>query len=339
MQAGIAGICVNRHGEEDNMGNVQLRVLLLVISTMVLSGCAGHKSPWEQAQTVNTIEAYQDFLAQHPQGEFADKARARIQELRYRRALAENTIEACEDFIHIYLEGEFVDSIRVQLEQLYYLRAISEDDSKIYRNYLRCFPYGQRAGEIRERVEKLDLAAARSANTVEALEEFLDRYPNSEAAGEIRSRLQNLYVKINRKVLVPWTTFADCVLSVRRRLNNNLRLTINRPDGKTPFYIISPLERNGAILLGSNQPSEASVSALTGELRQNRPDEQFYTVLGVGTYLKMDADDWVEICGVTFKSGAVKIVDQGLEFQSGTIFRDIDIRPVRDTRLGVVQQE
>jgi len=321
------------------MGNTRVRFLLWIGCLIVLMGCAGHESPWQETQTANTIDAYQEFLAEHPHGEFTDKAREKIRELRFRRAVAENTIEAYEDFIRIYMEGELVDSARNHLEQVCYLRAISEDNTTMYRNYLRYFPLGEKAGEVRKRVEKLDLDYALSVNTVELYEQFLRRYPNSTSAEEIASRLRSLYVKIEKRLLVPWTTFSDCVLAVRRKLNNKLRLTVSRAEGELPGYIISPLDRDDYITLDPGQKADPAITALTGRINGYRPDDQFFAVLGVGTYLKMDADAWVEICGVTFKSGAVKIVDRGLEFQPGTIFRDIDIRPVHNTRLGVVPNE
>jgi len=321
------------------MGNTQVRVLLLIGFLIVLIGCAGHKSPWEEAQTANTIEAYEEFLAEYPHGEFADKAREKIRELRFRRVLAENTIEAYEDFILIYMEGELVDSVRSHLEQVCYLRAISEDNTTMYRKYLRCFPHGAKACEVRKRVEKLDLEYALSVNTVEVYEEFLRRYPNSASTEEIKSHLQSHYVKIEKRLLVPWTTFSDCVLALRRKLSNKLRLTVSRAEGELPRYIISPLDREGYITIDPGQKADPAITALTGLFDGYHPDDQFFAVLGIGTYLKMDTDAWVEICGVTFKSGAVKIVDRGLEFQPGTVFRDIGIRPVHDTRLGVVPNE
>ena len=53
-----------------------------------------------------------------------------------------------------------------------------------------------------------------------------------------------------------------------------------------------------------------------------RPDEMFFSALGVGTYLVLASEEWIEICGVTFKSGAINIVEKGLESQAGTGFAD-----------------
>ena len=39
--------------------------LLVLLCVLVLIGCATVKKDWEKAESINTIEAYQDFLRNH----------------------------------------------------------------------------------------------------------------------------------------------------------------------------------------------------------------------------------------------------------------------------------
>ena len=62
----------------------ELMKLLKVVAAfmpLLLLSCASDERSWKEAQTQDSVSAYEDYLAQYPKGEFADSARTKIKEL------------------------------------------------------------------------------------------------------------------------------------------------------------------------------------------------------------------------------------------------------------------
>ncbi|HKK11823.1 MAG TPA: outer membrane protein assembly factor BamD, partial [Flavobacteriaceae bacterium] len=57
---------------------------------------------FDNAQEVNTIEAYQDFLNKFPVGELSEKAKFSIAEINFKEAKKTNSIEEYKKFIQKY---------------------------------------------------------------------------------------------------------------------------------------------------------------------------------------------------------------------------------------------
>lgn len=57
-------------------------LVFLVALVVVVTGCSREQSHWEDTNNVNTIDAYQNFLKQYPDGKFAGYAQSRLIQLR-----------------------------------------------------------------------------------------------------------------------------------------------------------------------------------------------------------------------------------------------------------------
>jgi hypothetical protein len=93
-------------------------ILLLLVAVAIIAGCASMPKRWRQAESTNTIEAYEDFLKEYPEGSNAEKAKERIMELRYNEAVKENTIPAYQKFLESYPEQRFADDVLSRLNRL-----------------------------------------------------------------------------------------------------------------------------------------------------------------------------------------------------------------------------
>jgi len=129
---------------------------------LIFISCSAEKKDWENAESENSITAYEDYLKQYPQGKFADEGRSRIEAIQYEKAEATNTIEAYTDFLKRYAEGEFADRARSKVESIYF------NETKI-------------------------------TNSVEAYKDFLDRYPKGEVADRARKILEEIYPSFSRE--------------------------------------------------------------------------------------------------------------------------------------------
>jgi outer membrane protein assembly factor BamD (BamD/ComL family) len=128
---------------------------------ILLVACGSAKYEWSQATNLNTIAAYQGFLAKYPNDGHASDASNRIAELK--DAQAWNAAQAAAS-----VEG--------------------------YQQYLSAEPNGTHAQAARDEIEARERAAAwRSAQTNEtaqSLQDFLQKYPTGMEADAARGKLK-----------------------------------------------------------------------------------------------------------------------------------------------------
>jgi len=105
------------------MRTVNLRttgITLLSLSLLVLAGCSRVKDDWKAAQTTDTAEAYQQFIREHGDSEFASQAEARVQQLLedadWKAAAAADTRDAYEQFVAQHADGKWAQEARVRIE-------------------------------------------------------------------------------------------------------------------------------------------------------------------------------------------------------------------------------
>ncbi len=138
-------------------------VSLLVLLALLPAACSDPEKAWEQAEREDSNQAYLEFLAKYPQGEYADRARRRIAELKIERA---------------------------------WERAQFRDRIEHYRRFLEQYPDSQYAAAARERIAALERdaawAAAADSEDIEALEAFLARYPDAPQAAAARELIAGL---------------------------------------------------------------------------------------------------------------------------------------------------
>lgn len=98
---------------------LQKRFLTISIIVIVHLGCASEKSVWEETQSIHTIHSYEEFLKRYPEGTFAHKARAMIEELYFKEAQSIDTISSYEEFLASYPEGPLATKARCRIKIFY----------------------------------------------------------------------------------------------------------------------------------------------------------------------------------------------------------------------------
>jgi hypothetical protein len=90
------------------------------LALVLLAGCSRAKDDWNAAQSADTGEAYQDFLQQHPDSEYAVQAQARLKQLAedrdWQQAAAADKPEAYEQFVAQHADSKWAQEARVRIE-------------------------------------------------------------------------------------------------------------------------------------------------------------------------------------------------------------------------------
>lgn len=93
---------------------------LATVAFALLVACSPEAGDWKNAQSADTVEAYDAFIAKYPQSEFAAQATERTKQLAEERdwqaATAADSADAYQQFLTQYPEGKWAQEARVRIE-------------------------------------------------------------------------------------------------------------------------------------------------------------------------------------------------------------------------------
>ena len=169
--------------------------LLAVVAVALVAACATMQSRWEAALSADTITAYESFLEEYPEGDSADRARARRDELReesdWKGAEAEHTAAAYGEFRKKYPRGSHARDVEARLAVI--SRAGGDDAPPASAGkFLRWYRGGIFLDDAHATYEKLAFDQAAAADTISAYGDFLERYPAGRLADDARRRKARL---------------------------------------------------------------------------------------------------------------------------------------------------
>src|SRR5580693_9392768 len=102
------------------MKNTGIYLIAMILSLLVLAACSREGADWKSATTADTVEAYQQFLQQHPSAATAAAARDRLKALTedrdWQAATAADTRAAYEQFVAQHADSKWAQEARIRIE-------------------------------------------------------------------------------------------------------------------------------------------------------------------------------------------------------------------------------
>lgn len=166
------------------------RWLAPVVGLAVAPGCL--HDPFEEVSQANTLDAYQRYVLENPDGRAVDRARERIEEIRWDEARTSHTALGYKRFLEDFPTSERAGEARKRLEGLRFAAAQQRNDAGGWADFLRDHPDGAHAAEARDRLEGLEWAVLEAAPTRAALEQFARRWPTGSRRGKALAQADDL---------------------------------------------------------------------------------------------------------------------------------------------------
>jgi len=120
-----------------------IRLAVITVSAILLFGCATEQKLWEKTIDTNTIEAYEAFLSEYPDGEYVDSAKEEIDKLSWEIASNKNTIEGYKQYLDQHPNGKYLLEAWEIIENRSWSLAESRNTIESYEGYLEDFPEGR----------------------------------------------------------------------------------------------------------------------------------------------------------------------------------------------------
>lgn len=96
------------------------KLATLAAAVAVLAACSREQQDWRSAEASDTVEAYGEFLKDHPESELVRQARARLTQLSEDRAWSQaggaDTVDAYKQFLAQYPNGKWSQEARIRVE-------------------------------------------------------------------------------------------------------------------------------------------------------------------------------------------------------------------------------
>lgn len=128
-----------------------MRLLLPFVTVAALLAC----DPYLDVQKIDTVEAYEAYLADHPTGTNAFRAQVRLEELVLARARELRTGEAYADFLARFPESVHADAARDEREEAMFEEAGAASTVAAWEAFVQAYPHAHkgRADEARKALE------------------------------------------------------------------------------------------------------------------------------------------------------------------------------------------
>lgn len=108
----------------------------VLLGFLLLSAC----EPFYEVQKADTIEAYEQYLEEHPNSRFQFQATTRLEELYLERARERGTLEAYDAYLERFPEGMYHDKALAQREEALFDWAREQDTVEAWSTFLEEYP-------------------------------------------------------------------------------------------------------------------------------------------------------------------------------------------------------
>ena len=138
------------------------------------------------AEAVNTEEAYNDFLKSYPRAvpSLQRQAKEHLSHIAFEQAAGRNTIDAYEFYIEQHPNGQDVKEATLRRNALAYKDALSKNNLTAFTSFIDQYPDADEVSLAWQNIYSLAQTKAQAVGTEEALAEYISTYPESPYARE-----------------------------------------------------------------------------------------------------------------------------------------------------------
>lgn len=128
-------------------------VSVIVLALWLLGACSTDEKNWQNAKLLMTTQAFEEFIANHPESEYLDSAKFYMEQIAFEASLSENTESAYMHFMDQFPNSVYCDSVHVLLEQLDFGETLETNTIAAYIAFIKQYPDSRFLGDLKLQAE------------------------------------------------------------------------------------------------------------------------------------------------------------------------------------------
>lgn len=130
-------------------------ILLITLLCAYTISCDNAEGKYNEAKKINTIESYQQYIAEFPEGQFTNMAKAKIDSIAYEAVTRENTESGYLDFIQKYPGSKHKNDVINKASYLRYVKVSQENSVEGYQRFISDYPQSEFINEAKMKIEDI----------------------------------------------------------------------------------------------------------------------------------------------------------------------------------------
>jgi len=196
---------INSTPEKKNKTKILIPIaaaIIGIILAFIIFGKPSEENRWQTAQEHNTSEAYEQYLADYPQGTFTEQAQENLAWLQTKQ---ENTTAAYNKFKQEYPQSNKLNDAENEIQKLQLDSTLALNNTQSLRAYIQQYPQGNYTEKTKIKLDVLvqdsiknaklyaqDKAAydkAKRKNTESAYQTYINNYPQGQYLKEAKQQI------------------------------------------------------------------------------------------------------------------------------------------------------
>lgn len=198
------------------------KLMSIFFLSLVLISCKGTKK-FQEARSIDSIEAYEQFIANKPKSPFVQNANDRLNHLHeeqmWSHTKTSSRVIDFEAYLKKYPQGSHISEATTSIEKLVlekdWRAAETIGTERSYSGFIDKHPLSAEAQSAKSRIEELKMdkawTEAKASNTVNEYEVFEEMYPNSKHHGQIVKTIQEMNAALLNDLKYLFKLFSGCI--------------------------------------------------------------------------------------------------------------------------------
>ena len=164
-------------------------------------GCNSNKKDWENAKSLNSLIGYKNFLTNHPNDEFTQKAIFMIDSLEWTEAFASYDTIRIRSYIKSHTSSRYLENAKFTLDSLDWVVILKTHNTDSLELFIKDHTSSKFLSTSICAMDSLEWKIAFYSRDTTSLSQYIKKYPNSPnalKAKDIISKQQIQPVKIGK---------------------------------------------------------------------------------------------------------------------------------------------
>ncbi len=183
------------------------KIGIIILSALILFGCATIESDWKSAQTGNSVYSYKRFLQEHPESPYTAEAAAQLERKTWEQAQSIDAPEAYNAYLKYYPNGRYAvaaaEAAKKSIEPAAFRQAQKENTASSFEKFIAKYPDSVLVKDAKAKIERLNKEQEREAEfnskfkTLEdpdQIEKLIDTYSEYKFVEKAIPRLEDMIV-------------------------------------------------------------------------------------------------------------------------------------------------